>query len=144
MIKIKNEHLNEIRSHGESAYNEECCGAILGISNGDERIVQGLLKFNNEFVSGKEETRARRYLISPKQYIESEAAAEERNMELLGFYHSHPDHPAKPSEFDKDHALPWFIYLIVSVAKGKSENLTAWILNEDHSSFKKEIFEIIK
>ncbi len=134
MIKINEGLINQIRKHGEQTYNEECCGAILGEMNDGVYSVNQLIQFGNE----KDENRQRRYLITPEQYRDSEKQAREDNLELLGFYHSHPDHPAKPSQFDTDHALPWFIYIIVSVQKGKAEDLTAWVLQEDREKFEEQ------
>ena len=131
MIKISENLIDQIRKHGENTYNEECCGAIIGETNNGYKIIHELFEFNNE----KDENRARRYLISPEQYKLAEKQADERKLELLGFYHSHPDHPAKPSQFDTDHALPWFLYMIVSVQNGQAKDLTAWLLKEDHSGF---------
>jgi proteasome lid subunit RPN8/RPN11 len=131
MININNELIEKINKHGEQTYNEECCGALIGSITDESFIVSELLEYNNE----RNENRERRYLISPKQYMQSERLAAEKNLTLLGFYHSHPDHPAVPSQFDTDHALPWFIYVIVSVQKGKAEKLTSWKLKEDRSVF---------
>ena len=131
MIIIKHEHIEQIKRHGEKTYNEECCGAILGNSKDEVKVVHELIEFHNE----KNDNRQRRYLITPGQYRQSEKLADEKNLELLGFYHSHPDHPSLPSEFDKDHALPWFLYMIVSVEKGKAKKLSAWTLKDDRTSF---------
>jgi len=131
MIEISNNILDKIKVHGEETYNEECCGALFGKSNEDVKTILDLLTFKNE----KESNRQNRFLITPNQYRSAENAAKTKNCELLGFYHSHPDHPAVPSQFDTDHALPWFIYIIVSVNKGEAGDLTAWILKEDRSSF---------
>jgi proteasome lid subunit RPN8/RPN11 len=131
MVTIKSELINKINKHGEQVYNEECCGALIGsIENESFKVIE-LLRFNNE----RNDNRERRYLISPEQYLQSEKTANDKNLSLLGFYHSHPDHPAVPSQFDTDHALPWFVYLIVSVQKGKAEQLTSWKLKEDRSVF---------
>jgi proteasome lid subunit RPN8/RPN11 len=134
MIQISPELLHKIKIHGEKSYNEECCGALLGKFNDTEFTIYDLIEFINE----KEENREKRFLISPAQYRSAEITAMQKNMELLGFYHSHPDHPAVPSQFDTDHALPWFIYIIVAVNKGKAGNLSAWILKEDRSGFQEQ------
>jgi proteasome lid subunit RPN8/RPN11 len=139
MIKIEKQLINQIKENGERTYNMECCGAILGKPENGSVNVTGLLEFNNEYSDNRE----RRYLISPKQYMQSEKTAAERKLELLGFYHSHPDHPAKPSQFDTDHAFPNFIYMIVSVQKGKAEDLTSWKLLEDRTGFEKVNMNII-
>lgn len=139
MIKIENRLLNQIKENGEKTYNAECCGAIFGKpENGSFNIIE-LMEFNNERSDNKE----RRYLISPVQYMHSEKIASEKKLELLGFYHSHPDHPAIPSQFDTDHAFPNFIYMIVSVQKGKAKDLTSWKLFEDRTGFEKLEIDII-
>lgn len=138
-IRINKDLFDKIRIHGERTYDEECCGAILGESQNGFKFIHNVIPFDNQ----KNENRERRYLISPDQYRESEKIAVENNFELLGFYHSHPDHPSEPSKFDTDHALPWFLYLIVSVQKGRAESLTAWQLNEDRERFENIEINII-
>lgn len=121
----------QIAVHAERTYPEECCGLMLGLQTGDEREVRETLEIDNS----QDANRRRRFLISPEQYREAERLAAERNLELLGFYHSHPDHPAAPSDFDTEHALPWFTYVIMSVAEGKADRATAWVLEEDRVRF---------
>ena len=140
MIEILTELLNRIKVHGEEIYNEECCGALFGNYDDETRTIVDLLEFQNE----KEESKQNRFLITPDQYKLAERLAKERNLELLGFYHSHPDHPAQPSQFDVDHALPWFIYVIVSINEGNANNLTAWILKEDRSGFNHQKIKVIE
>lgn len=76
-----------------------------------------------------------RFLILPEDFIESDREAEKRGLDILGFYHSHPDHPARPSEFDREHAWPWYTYLILAVEKGVPRELTGWLLTEDRAKF---------
>jgi proteasome lid subunit RPN8/RPN11 len=104
---------------------------MLGVNNGVDRIVEEIVELENE----QNENRRRRFFVTPKQYLRAERAAAGRKLELLGFYHSHPDHPAVPSEFDKDHALPWFTYIVVSITNGKAEDMTAWLLLETREGF---------
>ncbi len=139
MIRIGKQLLNQIKVNGQKTYNAECCGAIFGRPENGSFNVSELLEFNNERTDNKE----RRYLISPKQYMQSERIASEKKLELLGFYHSHPDHPAKPSQFDTDHAFPNFIYIIVSVQKGKAKDLTSWKLIEDRTGFEELAIDIV-
>ncbi|MGO9482516.1 MAG: Mov34/MPN/PAD-1 family protein [Candidatus Kryptoniota bacterium] len=133
MIRITKESILQIEKHGERAYPEECCGIMLGINDGNDRGIEEVFGLDNE----QGENRQRRFFVTPKQYLQAERIAVERKLQLLGFYHSHPDHPAAPSEFDRDHALPWFTYLIVSVAQGKAKDITAWFLNETRERFDK-------
>ena len=134
MIEIPNELLDRIKTHGEQSYDEECCGALFGNYSDEIKTIYDIHEFENE----KQENRQNRFLISPAQYKLAEKLAKEKGFELLGFYHSHPDHPAIPSQFDTDHALPWFLYIIVSVNKAKAETLTVWILKEDRSRFEEQ------
>jgi len=137
MIRIPQNVISQIESHGERTYPEECCGIMLGLNDGNNQTVEEIVELENE----QDENRRRRFFVTPKQYLQAERFAAERKLELLGFYHSHPDHPAAPSEFDRDHALPWFTYVIVSVANRKAKDITAWLLSETRERFdKKEIF----
>jgi proteasome lid subunit RPN8/RPN11 len=116
-----------IRRHGEETYPHECCGALIG-GNGRVDAVVGL-------PNTTEEGPRRRFLVRPSDYRLAEARARELGGELLGFYHSHPDHPARPSQYDLDHAWPTFAYAIVSVVANASKELTVWWLKDDRSSF---------
>ena len=116
-----------IRHHGEETYPHECCGALVG--RGD--AVTDTVALPNT----TEEGPRRRFLVRPSDYRLAEQRATELGGELLGFYHSHPDHPARPSQYDLDHAWPTFAYVIVSVASGKSELMTVWFLKDDRSIF---------
>lgn len=122
-----------IRRHGVQAYPDECCGALIG-RNG---IVQEAFSLPNT----TEEGPRRRFLVRPQDYREAERRASELDAELLGFYHSHPDHPARPSQYDLDHAWPFLSYVIVSVRGGAPELMTSWRLQEDRSAFTEELLE---
>jgi proteasome lid subunit RPN8/RPN11 len=117
----------EIRRHGEETYPHECCGALIGSGN---RVTATVALPNTT-----EEGPRRRFMVRPSDYRLAEQKATELGGELLGFYHSHPDHPARPSQYDLDHAWPTFAYIIVAVATGKSAAMTVWYLKEDRSSF---------
>src|SRR6186997_2433017 len=116
-----------IRAHGQATYPHECCGALLG----RDRQVTDILALPNT----TEEGPRRRFLVRPSDYRLAEQQAAALNGELLGFYHSHPDHPARPSQFDLDHAWPTFAYVIVSVMAGTARDMTVWWLKEDRSDF---------
>jgi proteasome lid subunit RPN8/RPN11 len=120
----------EIRRHGTDTYPNECCGAL--IADGD-RIVEAF-RLPNTTAEGPR----RRFMIGPQDYRLAEARASERQGTLAGFYHSHPDHPARPSQYDLDHAWPFFSYVIVSVRQGVSEDMTSWRLRDDRSAFDQE------
>ena len=131
MVHITEKIVKKIEYHGERTYPEECCGILLGKSEEGNHYIVDCLEMDNH----QDENRRRRFLITPDQYRFAERTAKNMNSELLGFYHSHPDHPAAPSAFDTDHALPWFTYLIVGVDQGKAAAMTAWKLNDGHTLF---------
>jgi proteasome lid subunit RPN8/RPN11 len=116
-----------IRRHGEETFPHECCGALIGAG---ARVTAAVPLPNTT-----EEGPRRRFLVRPSDYREAERRATELGAELLGFYHSHPDHPARPSQFDLDHAWPNFAYVIVSVMSGAARHMTVWFLKDDRSSF---------
>ena len=116
-----------IRAHGQATYPHECCGALLGRDNQVSDIVA--------LPNTTEEGPRRRFLVRPSDYRDAERRASELGVELLGFYHSHPDHPARPSQYDLDHAWPTFAYIIVAVAAGSAGDMTVWYLKDDRSSF---------
>jgi proteasome lid subunit RPN8/RPN11 len=116
-----------IRAHGQETYPHECCGALVGR---DARVTAVVALPNTT-----EEGPRRRFLVRPSDYREAERRASELGAELLGFYHSHPDHPARPSQYDLDHAWPTFAYIIVAVAAATAGDVTVWYLKDDRSSF---------
>ncbi|OLD22617.1 MAG: hypothetical protein AUJ01_00035 [Acidobacteria bacterium 13_1_40CM_3_65_5] len=116
-----------IRAHGQETYPHECCGALVG--KGD--IVTTVVALPNT----TEEGPRRRFLVRPSDYRQAERRATEMGGEVLGFYHSHPDHPSRPSRYDLDHAWPTFAYIIVSVMNGAAADMTVWYLKNDRSSF---------
>ena len=119
-----------IRQHGAETYPNECCGALIG----RDGQVTGTFALPNT----TEEGPRRRFLVRPDDYRQAEQQAREAGANLLGFYHSHPDHPARPSQYDLDHAWPFFSYIIVSVRAGAPEDMTSWRLREDRSAFDQE------
>ena len=116
-----------IRLHGQETYPHECCGALIGRDEGVTAIVT--------LPNTTEEGPRRRFLVRPSDYQMAERRATELGGELLGFYHSHPDHPARPSQYDLDHAWPTFAYIIVAVAAGAATDMTVWYLQDDRSRF---------
>ena len=109
-----------IRAHGAETYPNECCGALIG-RDGVVTEVYGL-------PNTTEEGPRRRFMVQPGDYREAEKRASASGGELLGFYHSHPDHPARPSQYDLDHAWPFFSYFFVAVRAGVPEDMTSWRL----------------
>lgn len=119
-----------IAAHGRQTYPNECCGALIG----RDGVVHETLALPNT----TEEGPRRRFLVRPGDYRAAEARASQSGQELLGFYHSHPDHPARPSQYDLDHAWPLFSYVIVSIVQGEAADLRSWRLREDRSQFDEE------
>jgi proteasome lid subunit RPN8/RPN11 len=126
--------LDAIRMHGHATYPNECCGALLG-RDGNVTAVHAL-------PNSTEEGPRRRFLVRPTDYMAAERQASSRGLELLGFYHSHPDHPARPSQYDLDHAWPSFSYVILSVMKREPAAITSWRLRPDRSSFDEERLDV--
>jgi len=119
-----------IKRHGSETYPDECCGALFG----RDGVAQSTFALSNVTDEGPR----RRFRVSPDDYRASERRAAENGAELLGFYHSHPDHPARPSQYDLDHAWPFFSYIIVAVRGGVPEDMTSWRLKDDRSAFDQE------
>jgi len=119
-----------IRAHGRETYPHECCGAMLG----RDGHVLATLPLPNTTDEGPR----RRFLVRPSDYRDAERAASAEGLDLLGFYHSHPDHPARPSQYDLDHAWPSFSYVILSVMAAAPGDLRSWRLREDRSAFDEE------
>ena len=126
-LRMTREQDSQIRREGEAAYPNECCGIIYGKEQGGERVVTMLEPVPNVF---DEQERYHRFSISPQQLMNAERTAGERGELVLGFYHSHPDHPARPSEYDRTHAWPFYSSVIVAVAKRVAGEMTGWQLNE--------------
>ena len=129
-LVLRTEADRGIRRHGREAYPHECCGALIG----RDQVVTEALALPNATDEGSR----RRFLVRPADYRAAERRATELGAELLGFYHSHPDHPARPSRYDLDHAWPVFAYVIVAVEGGEPRALTSWRLREDRSAFDPE------
>lgn len=134
-IIISEQAMAAIRAHAKKDYPHECCGALIGSEADNARTVHYVLRLANERVDERE----RRYFISPQQVLMAERKARTDGLLLLGYYHSHPDHPALPSEFDRSHALPYYTYLIISVQHGEPQEARAWLLREDRSQFDEQM-----
>ena len=125
-----------IQNHGRETYPNECCGALIGNNN----VVGKCFSLPNK----TEEEPRRRFFVSPDDYRAAEQRATKFGHELIGFYHSHPDHPAHPSQYDLDHAWPMFAYVIIAVEKGEPGVMTSWRLREDRSAFDEEHVRVVK
>ena len=134
VVKVAGGVLESLRRHARDAYPEECCGALLGRvadAGGQERTVLAALPVEN----AERRARERRYLVPAAAVLAAEADARSRGLDVVGFYHSHPDAPAEPSAYDVEHAWPWYAYLIVGVRGGEPAGVSAWRLAEDRRRF---------
>ncbi len=133
-LKIGAGDLGHIHEHAKEAYPEECAGLLVGMDVGETKIVVDVWRADNTH----EGERGRRFLIDPKMYMDLEERARERDMDILGVYHSHPDHPAEPSEYDREHALPGWSYIITSVSGDEIRETNSWVLRHDRSGYERE------
>jgi proteasome lid subunit RPN8/RPN11 len=141
MIYIQEAETRKIKKEGEKAYPDECCGALLGILNPHEVYdVKEILPIRN---TGADSERYHRFEIQPDDVMCVECEARKRGLDVIGYYHSHPDHPARPSEYDREHALPFYLYLIVAVQKGAAVEMTGWRLKEDRTVYIREKPDIL-
>ncbi len=137
-LHIAYDLLRAIHAHGEGAYPNEGCGLMLGRVTGEARRVVDLLPIRN----GREpEAAHNRYLITAQDMLRGEEVAAERGLDVIGIFHSHPDHPAQPSEFDREYALPWYSYIITSVEHGRAIVSRSWLLADDRSAFAEETID---
>ena len=136
MILLSARHLDEIRRHGEQDYPFECCGLMLGkFENEDRKTVVETYAISN---AREEEAKRNRFLIRPEELMRGERHAREKGLDVLGFYHSHPDDRAVPSQYDLEHAWPTYSYIVVSIEKGRAVDLRSWEMESDRSRFNEE------
>ncbi|MDR1580718.1 MAG: M67 family metallopeptidase [Synergistaceae bacterium] len=136
MIILSEEAIHVIRTEGERTYPNECCGFLIGRSDGaGGRTVNEARPARN---SREREERYHRFVIEAEEFMQAEAYARKLGLEVLGFYHSHPDHPAEPSGYDRENALPFYSYVIVSVEGGAAASMTSWELSADRGEFANE------
>jgi len=136
-LKLERDFIDRIREHARRSYPEECCGFLFGTSEDDSKVVREV----HELANSSGENRARRYVVRPEEFRNAEVWAKGKGLLVLGLYHSHPDHPSRPSQFDLDHALPWWSYVIISVERGIPAMISSWVLNDDRSGFEAERIE---
>ena len=134
-LEFSSDLLAEIHAHGGSAYPEEGAGLLLGRVEGAQKRVEAILKLANTREDG---ARRSRYLLDPHDYLRGEQEAARLGLDVIGVFHSHPDHPNRPSEFDLEWAMPWFSYLITSVQAGRAVESRSWLLAEDRRGFEEE------
>jgi len=155
-LTISRSHMAAIYQHGAADYPSECCGILLGKANGEAKRVTEVVALKNirhdpsyaqELLPVEDparETERNRFLIDPLDQLQVEKDARTRRLEVLGYYHSHPDHPARPSIYDREHAWPWYSYIIVSVERGFARDLTCWVLADGGGTFIPEPVEVVE
>ena len=129
---------DEIRRHGEAAYPAECCGAMVGRVEGAAKEVLRLSPAVNRRTDDPH-----RYLIAPDDLRQLEREVREAGQEIVGYYHSHPDHPARPSAFDVEHAWPWYSYLIVRIDRGRGVDMASWVLDDERPLMHPESLDVL-
>ena len=137
-LRLSGALADEIRHHGEAAYPAECCGAMVGRVEGAAREVLRLSPAVNRRTDDPH-----RYLIAPDDLRRLEREVLEAGQEIVGYYHSHPDHPARPSAFDAEHAWPWYSYLIVRVDRGRGADMASWVLDDERTLMHPESLDVL-
>ena len=137
-IIISSELYAQITAHLQAAYPNEGAGLLLGQANGTAKTVKAVLPFANQFEAGEQ---YHRYLITAQDMLNGEVEAEKLGLDVIGVFHSHPDHPAQASDYDREYALPWYSYLIVSVRGGQPAETRSWTLSDDREKFIEERVE---
>ncbi len=139
MIELSEQNQSEIRAHGERDYPHECCGLLLGrFAENAAKVCLETYAISN---AREEEAKRNRFLIRPEELMRGEKHAAAKGLEVVGFYHSHPDHPAIPSGYDLEHAWPVYSYVVVAVKSRQAEDLRSWEMHADRSRFDEERIE---
>jgi len=141
MISISTDLLNQIREHGVKDYPYECCGLLLGRFTEEGKTVKQPYPISN---AREESAKRNRFLIEPEELMRGERFAREHNLDVVGFYHSHPDSPAVPSQYDLEHAWPTYSYIIVSTTAERAGDLFSWEQEPDRSRFNQEEIRVIR
>jgi proteasome lid subunit RPN8/RPN11 len=139
MIELSEQNQSEIRAHGERDYPHECCGLLLGrFAENGAKVCLEIYPISN---AREEDAKRNRFLIRPEELMRGEKHAAARGLDVVGFYHSHPDHPAIPSGYDLEHAWPIYSYVVVAVKSGQAQDLRSWEMPADRSRFDEERIE---
>ncbi len=136
-VALSRAQVQAIEAHARETFPEECCGFLLGPPTEPRKVVS-LRRATNLVESNRE----RRYVIDPREQLALSKELQGTGQDILGYYHSHPNHPAEPSEFDRSHAWPWWSYLILSIVNRKPAELRAWILDEGTNAFRADELRI--
>lgn len=135
MLTIPQAVLRELEAHLEAAYPNEGAGLLLGEATADGKAVRAILALANRWEGAEQ---YHRFLLTPQDMLAGEQAAARRGLDVVGIFHSHPDHPAEPSGFDREWALPWYSYIITTVAQGRATRSRSWQLQADRSAYDEE------
>jgi proteasome lid subunit RPN8/RPN11 len=136
-LVITRRDLQAIGRHGEATFPEECCGFLIGHSGAETTVVERLLPVDN----ARQDSRHNRYVIEPETVLAAHKEARAAGADVVGYYHSHPDHPSRPSDFDREHAWPGLSYLIVSVLGGRAADARSWRLADERDRFDEETID---
>ena len=139
MIRLQSADIEDIKDIAQKTYPHECCGIMVGSVENGVKTVTELVPAENQ----RTDSPANRYLITPDLLNELEKKLKDTDRAIVGFFHSHPDVPARPSTYDQDHAWPWYSYVIVSVNKGEAGEIHNWKLRDDRSAFDAETMELL-
>ncbi len=154
-LKLDQKHLDAIRRHGAKDYPAECCGVLLGLDAEGVKRVRDVVPLKNlrhdrmraeallPLGAPERESERNRFLIDRAEIRRVEEAARSRGLDIVGYYHSHPDHPARPSDYDREHAWPWLSYVIIRVQAGEPCEHSSWVLADDRLSFRSEEVEVV-
>jgi proteasome lid subunit RPN8/RPN11 len=143
MLTISPDLLRSLEAHLEAAYPNEGAGLLLGGAENGGKRVDAILPLENRW-EGEAHAKRHRFLLTPQDMLRGEQEAARRGVDVIGVFHSHPDHPGEPSGFDREWALPWYSYLITTVADGRATRSRAWQLKEDRSAYDEEDLTLLK
>jgi proteasome lid subunit RPN8/RPN11 len=136
MLSLSQAAVEAIQAHGEAAYPNEGVGLLLGRANGTEKSAEAILPLANSWPADEQ---YHRYRVSGDEMLRAEREAARQGLDVLGFFHSHPDHPAEPSRFDHEWATwPWYSYVITTIERGRATVTRSWQLREDRGGFDEE------
>jgi proteasome lid subunit RPN8/RPN11 len=138
-LRISDAVVRRIEGHGVETYPHECCGALLGNESEAGREIVELVPLANR----RNDSPRNRFEVTPEDVQMAEKKAKDLKLQVIGWYHSHPDAPARPSEFDREHAWPWYSYIIVSVQQREPRDTKSWRLRDDRSAYDPEAIESV-
>ena len=134
MIRVEAEPWAAMVAHARAIYPNECCGAMLGSTDGEQKLVKAVLPLENAFAGAQ----AARYELRPEDLLAADKAARERQMDLIGIYHSHPDCNAYFSQTDLRNSCPWYSFVVLSIQKGEFHHANSWLPNSEQTAAERE------